>query len=137
MTKRPAAQTETVADDDVREIEQIFAILEAGFNDKDAGVADSRFTSDTVLTTPAGEVVSGWDDLYAYHVERLTGPAADWHISIHVVSIVPVAPDVAVVRMKQDMTMSHGSFVNHGTAVMVKRNGNWWIAAMHNTNVEQ
>ncbi|WP_280264047.1 SgcJ/EcaC family oxidoreductase [Nocardia wallacei] len=132
---RPAAYGPPVTEQQLRELEELVASIETGFNDKDAAVLDGRFTRDAVVIVPDGTTLRGWDELFAYHTARLRGPVADWTTRIHVVGAHALGPDTAVVHMRQRTTTPQGDFSNHGTAVVVRRDGAWWFAALQNTNV--
>ncbi|TDB79825.1 SgcJ/EcaC family oxidoreductase [Micromonospora sp. KC721] len=135
MNERPAVYQVPADERDVRELEQLVAQIEIGFNHKNPAVLDGRFTDDAVLVVPDGTVLRGWDDLFAYHTARLTGPVKEWTTRIAVTAVLPLRTDVAVVHVRQDTSTPQGTFGNHGTIVAVKKDEAWWIAAMQNTNV--
>ncbi|WP_067830532.1 SgcJ/EcaC family oxidoreductase [Actinomadura kijaniata] len=137
MSQRPTAYTASVNDKDAAQIRELIATIETGFNAKDPMVLDGGFTADAVVTVPDGTVIRGWDALFAYHTGRLANAAADWRIAVAVTEIRPLTPDLAVVLFEQRMTTPDRTFANHGTAVVTRRDGAWWIAALHNTNVAE
>ncbi|WP_207922488.1 SgcJ/EcaC family oxidoreductase [Micromonospora sp. KC606] len=135
MTERPTVYQVPADEQDVRELEQLVAQIEIGFNRKDAAVLDGRFTADAVLVVPDGTVLHGWDDLFTYHTARLAGPIKDWTTRVNVLAVLPLRPDIAVVHLRQDTSTPQETFSNRGTIVAVKKDNSWWISAMHNTNV--
>ncbi|MFG3705464.1 YybH family protein [Micromonospora sp. NPDC047670] len=135
MSDRPNAYHSPADEADVKQLEELIAGLEDGFNRKDAATLDGRFTADAVLIVPDGTVLRGWTELYEYHTGRLAGAVSDWSTRFSVLSVSQLSPEVAVVHVKQDTTTPDRSFSNHGTVVTVKMDGEWWISAMQNTNV--
>jgi uncharacterized protein (TIGR02246 family) len=121
--------------DDAQEITALLGRLQTGFNDKEADTTAAIFTDDAVSIPPPGNVVRGHRDLHAYQVGRLSGPAADWRITLHVEDLVAVAPDAVIAHVRQDMTIPGGSFSNVGTVVVVRRDGSWRVARYHNSRV--
>ena len=136
MTSRPTAFTTPLGDEDVAELAGLLADLETGFNDKVADVLDRPFTADAVVVVPDGTVIRGWDDLFAYHTARLATAVATWTTRVMVLSASSPGPDTALVHFRQETTTPGGGFANHGTAFAVRRDGSWWISALHNTNVD-
>lgn len=135
MSERTTVFTGAVADGDTAQIRELLGTIETGFNAKDPAVLDGGFTADAVVTVPDGTVIRGWDALFGYHTERLAKVVAEWRITVEVGEIRGLADDTAVALFEQRMTTPDRTFANHGTAVTVKRDGRWWIAALHNTNV--
>jgi uncharacterized protein (TIGR02246 family) len=138
MTVRPAAaHRNTLPAHDRSAILRMFDELGAGFNAHEAERADQHFTSDAVLVSPAGLRVEGIAALEEYHKARMEGPAAKWHGDYSVLAINEIDVDVAIVHSAFDVTTERSEFRNHGTFVVIKRDGTWWIAAAHNSNVEK
>lgn len=67
MTTRPTTQDGPAAQQDIREIETLFAELITAFDEHDAVAFDSRFTDDVVFTAVNGMRFTNWADLHAYH----------------------------------------------------------------------
>lgn len=135
MTARPHAYRPATDEQDVRDLEEVVADIEAGFNRKDAALLDGRFTADAILTVPDGTTLRGWDDLFAYHTARLAGAVRDWSTRVSVLDMGFLTAEIAVVQVEQHTTTPDRAFTNHGTIVAIKKEGAWWISAMHNTNV--
>lgn len=133
---RPEAAT-PVNERDATELRALVATVEDGFNRKRADIADRWFTSDAVVIVADGTIIRGWDDLFAYHTSRLASAASAWRMRMTVLGMSHIAVDTAVVHFRQDMDTPNGTFANHGTLVAVRRDGRWWISALHNTNVAQ
>ncbi|MGK5628995.1 SgcJ/EcaC family oxidoreductase [Streptomyces sp. URMC 123] len=135
MTERPTAARPMPDERDARAIEEVIASLEEGFNAKDAAILDRWFTADAVTIVPNGTILRGWDELFPYHSARLAGPVKDWSTAFSVLDIAFLGPDTALVNTRQETTTPDGGFANHGTCVLVRKDGQWWLAAMHQTNV--
>ncbi|MGW5266510.1 SgcJ/EcaC family oxidoreductase [Microbispora sp. NPDC004025] len=135
MTERPNAYHFSADEHDIRQIERLVRDIEVGFNGKDAAVLDGRFTADAILTVPDGTMLRGWDELFAYHTARLTGPVSDWSTRLSILSVSSLSTDIAVVHVRQDTTTPDRAFSNHGIIVAVKKDDSWWISAMQNTTV--
>ncbi|GAA2777796.1 SgcJ/EcaC family oxidoreductase [Saccharopolyspora taberi] len=135
MTDRPNTQDFPSAEADVQEITALITAIETGFNDKDPAVLDGVFAADAVVVAPDGTMLRGWDELFAYHKTRLSGPANGWRISTSVLDVGFLGATSAIVQVRQDMTTPDGGFSNHGTAVAKKVNGVWWLCSFHNTRI--
>ncbi|WP_459547826.1 YybH family protein [Nocardia sp. X0981] len=135
MSERPSAFSAVTEETDTEQFQELITGIVEGFNRKDAEVLDARFAADAVLVAPDGRMVRGWEDLFAYHTERLADAVVDWSTAMSILSVNKLGSDVAVVHVRQDTTTSDRAFGNHGTIVMVERDGKWWIAAFHNTTV--
>lgn len=134
---RPGVHTYPVGELERAEIHALVADIDDGFNRKAPELADRPFAADAVVVVPDGRIIRGWDELFGYHTGRLAGDASTWKIRTTVLGVLMPGPDTAIVHTRQEMTTSAGGFANHGTLVAVRRDGRWWIAAFHNTNVAQ
>ncbi|MEU0538730.1 SgcJ/EcaC family oxidoreductase [Nocardia sp. NPDC005978] len=134
-TERPEVFTAAVSAEDRAQLHALITHLEDGFNSKEAAVLDRPFARDAVIVVPDGTLIRGWDDLFAYHTERLANAASTWKTQIRMLSVAMLDRDTAVAHFRQDTTIHGGAFANHGTFVAVRRSGAWWIAALHNTNI--
>ena len=117
------------------QIRSIFADMAEGFDARDVGRADRHFTADATVVTPDGRRIAGLPALLRYHEARLAGPASAWTTSYRILETTFVDDRVAVVHTAQESRTPDGPVRNHGTFVLVDRDGRWWIAAAHNTNV--
>lgn len=136
MPERPKAQDLPADEQEMRQITDLFTGLEEGFNQKDPTMLDHQFTSDAVMIAPDGTMVQGWDDLIAYHTERLNEPASDWKTRFSIIDVNFINQDIAIVFSRQETTTPNGEIINQGTTVLTHKNGNWWICAMQSTNVQ-
>ncbi len=123
MTDRPDTQEAEPDEEDVRLIEKIFADLESAFAEQDAAKFDERFTADIAFTAVNGARFVGWEEIHAYHRERLTGHAGGIRTWYEIERITFPAPDVAVVLLRQPIVVAEHRRANVGTWVLVKREG--------------
>ncbi|HSA53545.1 MAG TPA: SgcJ/EcaC family oxidoreductase [Yinghuangia sp.] len=119
----------------MRAIDEVFAEIQAGVGEFDAERVGARFTSNASFTTPAGQRFDGWAAVNAHHRRQLASPVEGFRTSITVERVTFPAPDTAVVFVRQNASTTAGDFANAGTWVLVKRDGGWWVHAVHNTNV--
>ncbi|WP_459547422.1 YybH family protein [Nocardia sp. X0981] len=116
------------------EIETLFRTLEAALEAEAAAAFDQPFTEDVVFITPAGAILRGWDELHAYHRERLGGsPDARAHFELLALRL--LTPDHAVVNVEQTLHTAEFSVANRGMWVLVERDETWWVGSVHNTNI--
>ncbi|MEW1750645.1 SgcJ/EcaC family oxidoreductase [Streptomyces angustmyceticus] len=135
MTDRPDTQGVQTNNDDARLIAEIFSDLGSAFAEHDAAKFDERFTADIVFTAVNGTRFFGWEEIHAYHNERLTGHAEGINTWYEIERITFPTSDVAVVFFRQPIVVSEHMRANVGTWVLVKREGQWWISAGQNTAV--
>lgn len=135
MTVRPLRQNATDGKGDTDAIEDIFVELTTAFAERDAAKFDHRFTEDAVFTAVNGRRFTNWQDLHAYHKDRLANHADGIRTWYEIERIIFPGPDIAVVAIRQPLHTSNGVRANVGTWVLVKRNGQWWVCAVQNTGV--
>lgn len=135
MTDRPATHAASPNDADVRQIRELFSELEAAFTEHDAVKFDARLTSDIIFTAVNGLRFHGWEDIHAYHKERLENHAVGIETWYEIEAVSFPAPDVAVAFVRQPMITSAGKRSNVGTWVLTRKDGVWWVCAIQNTGV--
>ena len=110
------------------------AELQNGLDDGDAGLYNRHFADDVIWGSPYGATVSGYDTLHAIHRrlhERRTGGDSRYEV----VSTRAVAPGVALAQVRR-RALSDDGFSEMALYVLVRRNGQWWLAAGQNTIVD-
>lgn len=132
---RPAVSEQAASGEDLRAIDEVFAEIQAGVGEFDAARVGARFTANASFTTPAGQRFDGWDAINAHHRRQLANPVEGFRTRIAVERVTFPTPETAVVSVRQHASTSAGDFANAGTWVLVKRDGGWWVHAVHNTNV--
>ncbi|WP_410582607.1 SgcJ/EcaC family oxidoreductase [Amycolatopsis sp. lyj-108] len=135
MTVRPLAHDIPGDEEDIRAITAVFTELEAAFAEHDAAKFDARFAEDVIFTAVNGVRFTGWDDIHAYHQERLEHHAEGIRTWYEIDRITFPAPGAALVFVRQPVRTEHGTRSNIGTWVLSKKDGQWWVAAIQNTAV--
>jgi uncharacterized protein (TIGR02246 family) len=113
---------------------------------RDAATADRRFTADVAWGSPYGATVHGIDTLLPIH-ERLHregagGPSSRWEID----RVLPLGEDVIVAHVARRALDPNGELLPPSAEpaavfsemmlyVLVRRDGDWWLAAGQNTPI--
>jgi uncharacterized protein (TIGR02246 family) len=133
MTTRPAAQQRPTDEEDYRSIREIIAEMDHALAGLDAARFTARFTADASFTTPTGHRLTGWDAIKTYHQRTMSAAPTGCHSRYTVDGMNFPAPDVAVVCVRQQITLAEGAIRSVGTWVFVEKERAWWIQAVHIT----
>jgi uncharacterized protein (TIGR02246 family) len=143
-------QRPVLSDDDDRlrdahaAVAAFVAELQAGVDDRDADVFNAHFANDVSWGTPFGDTVSGYDTLHAVHQRMLPQRVGGASSRYETVRVTAPAPDVAVAQVRRIALGENGTpiadtdpttFSEMTTFVLVRRNGEWWLAAGQHTPV--
>ena len=111
---------------------------------RDAEAADRRFAADVAWGSPYGATVHGIDALLPIH-ERLQRQGAGGLSSRYEIDrVLPLGDDVIVTHVARHALGPDGATLppSDGSAtsemmlyVLVRRDGQWWLAAGHNTPI--
>jgi uncharacterized protein (TIGR02246 family) len=124
---------------------QAFAAgLQAGYEQRDADVLNHQFAADVIWGSPFGALVEGYDQLHPIHVRFQEKPRSGPAFRYRVRHVMAVADDVVIAHIARLAVGPDGSPLPLGSAddqpfsemamyVLVRRDGQWWLAAGQNT----
>ena len=122
--------------------EHFVAEIQAGLDQQDATVYNRHFAPDVMWGTPFGATIAGYDDLHAIHTRLLAQGVARPGSRYELVHVQAVAPDVVVAHVRRretddddDGTGGLPPFSEMALYVLVRRDGEWWLAAGQNTPI--
>jgi uncharacterized protein (TIGR02246 family) len=128
----------------------LVAELQQGLDDRDAGVYNRHFAADVLWGSPFGMTVEGYEPLHAIHerlnAEQRGGTASRYEVA----TILSPAPDVIVTQVRRVALGPDGEpeparapgadparpFSEMAMYVLVRRDGQWWLAAGQNTLIQ-
>jgi uncharacterized protein (TIGR02246 family) len=124
--------------------------LQQGLDDRDAGVYNRHFAADVLWGSPFGMTVEGYGPLHVIH-ERLNAEQRGGTDSRYeVAAVLSPAPDVIVTQVRRVALGPDGEpgpawapgtdaaqpFSEMAMYVLVRRDGQWWLAAGQNTLIQ-
>jgi uncharacterized protein (TIGR02246 family) len=125
-------------------VDDLVAELQAGLDALDADIYNAHFANDVLWGSPYGATVVGYDTLHAIHeklhAQAVAGPKSRYE-TVHVSA---PAPDVAVAHVRRVALDADGRpvpiddaavFSEMAMYVLVRRDGQWWLAAGQNTMI--
>ncbi len=125
-------------------VTQFAAGLQAGHDARDAEILNAQFATDVAWGSPFGALVLGYEQLHAIHTrfqeQAVGGPAFRYEVR----HVLPVTDDVVVAHVARLALSDDGSplppnderggpFSEMAMFVLVRRDGEWWLAAGQNT----
>jgi uncharacterized protein (TIGR02246 family) len=142
VTMRPTMalkSTETEA-----AVQAFTAGLQAGHDRHNAELLNRQFASDVIWGSPYGALVNGYERLHPIHVgfqhKAASGPAFRYSVQ-HTLTVSEdvVVAHIARLALSSDgkplspSTDSNQPFSEMAMYVLVRRDGEWWLAAAQNT----
>jgi PPOX class F420-dependent enzyme/OxyR family protein/uncharacterized protein (TIGR02246 family) len=124
----------------------LVAELQAGIDTHDADTYNRHFAADIAWGSPYGATLGGYDDLHAIHTSLLAGSVGGPSSRYETVQVLSATPDVIVAHVRRVALDSDGqpfelsadpgtSFSEMALYVLVRRDGDWWLAAGQNTPI--
>ena len=138
------------AEDAAVAVAGLVAELQQGLDDRDADVYNRHFAADVLWGSPFGMTVEGYGPLHAIHQrinqEQRGGPASRYEVA----TVLSPAPDVIVTQVRRvaldrdgdpvppcaPSADPGGAFSEMAMYVLVRRDGQWWLAAGQNTVIQ-
>ncbi|MGV9826813.1 DUF4440 domain-containing protein [Gordonia sp. NPDC003429] len=114
-------------------VERLIDHLQRGFDIGNADIYDEMFAEDILWGTPKGLVLEGYNRLNPIHHRMMDGVPVAPASRFELAQIMLPAPDVAVAQIRR--TALNGGFSEMAMYVLIKHEGQWWVAGGHNTPV--
>jgi len=127
-------------DADRAPVDDFVRALQQAIDRADAGRFNAQFAADVLWGSPFAAVVDGYDAIHAIHARMFAATPATPGASRYVVEHARFpAPDVAIAYVRRLAAHSRGgdaatpgppgSFDELALFVLVRRDGQWWLAA--------
>lgn len=139
---RPDIAVESVEADVA--VQTFVAGLQAGYDQRDAEVLNRQFAADVIWGSPYGALIDGYDQLHPIHVRFQQQPRKGPAFRYQVRRVLAVHEDVVIAHIARLALGPEGEplppssdpdqpFSEMAMYVLVRRDGQWWLAAGQNT----
>jgi uncharacterized protein (TIGR02246 family) len=127
-----------------RAVDAFIAELQEGVDARNAEVFNAHFADDVAWGTPYGDTVSGYATLHAVHRRMLPQRVGGASSHYEAVRVAAPAQDVAIAQVRRTALTEDGTpvaaddpstFSEMTTFVLVRRDGEWWLAAGQHTPI--
>jgi pyridoxamine 5'-phosphate oxidase family protein len=136
--ERPTLGTDGLATDAAAAVVANLVVeLQAGIDAHDAEIYNRHFAADVVWGSPYGATVSGYDALHGIHTSLLARSVGGPSSRYETVQILSPTPDVVLAHVRRvalDADPGAG-FSEMALYALVRRGGEWWLAAGQNTPI--
>lgn len=138
---------ENVAREGHDAVDRFVQELQAGWDRHDAEISNRHFAQNVLWGSPFGETVHGYEPLHAIHTrlkaQGVGGPSARFEL----LRVLVPTPDVAIAQIRRvalsdepETAAAVGAgnsrvFSEMALYVLVRRGGEWWLAAGQNTPI--
>ncbi|MDZ4299009.1 MAG: SgcJ/EcaC family oxidoreductase [Moraxellaceae bacterium] len=124
---------------EMEQIEQFIAVLEAALNAHDAVEYNRHFDEDISWGNPNGGLLRGLQALHSVHKSFLDGPLHESKFRYTMERAQKISSDAAYVHVRLTRTNSGGTVVESDERclyVITREQGSWRLCAGHNTRIQ-
>lgn len=140
------AADDAAAADALEAMKRFVGELQEGIDARDADIYNRHFAEDVLWGSPFGATVAGYDAIHPIHVrlnaQGTGGPASRYEID----QVIVPADGIVVAHVRrvaldadgqsvQTTEEAPGAFSEMALYVLVRRDGDWWLAAGQNTPI--
>jgi len=136
--ERPTLGTDGLAPDEAAAVvANLIAELQAGIDTHDAENYNRHFATDVVWGSPYGATVGGYDELHGIHTSLLARSVGGPSSRYEAIQVLSPTPDVVLAHVRRVALDSDpgAGFSEMALYVLVRRGGDWWLAAGQNTPI--
>jgi uncharacterized protein (TIGR02246 family) len=136
MSSRPTLDSKDDSSRDAGEaVKQLVAELQAGWDARDAAISNRHFAADILWGSPFGAAVDGYESLHAIHTRLKARGTGGGQSRFEIRRVLVPASDVALAHIERIAEVGPGAFSEMALYVLVRRGGQWWVAAGQNTQI--